>query len=113
MLHDLENYYLKHPEPIQGCLLALKNIILCVNREITQRQQYQIPFFYYKGKKLCFLWVNKKKLLLGFVVDKTILPVVTGVKRKDEMETIEIYPREDLPVQIIQDKILQLIKLYD
>jgi len=113
MSHELDNYYLKHPEPMQGCLLALKNIILSVSSEITQKQKYQIPFFFYKGKQLCFLWVNKKKLLLGFIVDKTIYPVVNGVKRKDEMETIEIKPMEDLPVQIIQEKLFQVMKLYE
>jgi hypothetical protein len=57
--------------------------------------------------------LNKKKLLLGFIVDKTIYPFVTGVKRKDDMGTIEIDPTQDLPVQIIHEKLLQLIKLYE
>jgi hypothetical protein len=35
MSQELENYYLKHPEPIQGCLLALKSIIMNFNSEIT------------------------------------------------------------------------------
>jgi len=37
MNRELENYYLKQPEPIQGCLLALKSIILPVDKRITHR----------------------------------------------------------------------------
>jgi len=34
MNRELENYYLKQPEPIRGCLLALKSIILSIDKEI-------------------------------------------------------------------------------
>ncbi len=113
MSQELENYYLKHPEPIQGCLLALRNLILRIDDQITHERKFQIPFFYYKGKKLCFLWVNKKKLLIGFIVDKSIYPVVPGVKRNDDMETLQIDPNADLPVKIVLEKLLQLMKLYE
>ncbi|HZK96250.1 MAG TPA: hypothetical protein VFC67_18770 [Prolixibacteraceae bacterium] len=113
MSQELENYYLRQPEPIQGCLLALKNVILGVDNQISHERKYQIPFFYFKGKKLCFLWVNKKKLLMGFIVDKNIYPVVAGIKRKDDFETMQIDPNADLPVKIILEKLLQRMKLYE
>ena len=113
MSQELENYYLRQPEPFQGCLLALKSIILNVDSRITHERKYQIPFFYYKGKKLCFLWVNKKKLLLGFIIDKTIYPVVTGIKRKDDFETLQIDPNADLPVETIITNLRLRMKLYE
>ena len=113
MSQELENYYLKQPEPIQGCLLALKSLILSMDGQITHERKYQIPFFYYKGKKLCFLWVNKKKLLIGFIIDKAIYPVIVGTKRKDEYETMQIDPNADLLVEIIFDNLLRRIKLYE
>jgi len=113
MSQELENYYLRQPEPIQGCLLALRNVILGVDKQITQERKYQIPFFYFKGKKLCFLWVNKKKLLMGFIVDKNIYPVVAGVKRKDDFETLQIDPNLDLPVETIIANLRLRMKLYE
>jgi len=113
MSQELENYYLRHPEPIQGCLLALRDLILHVDDRITHERKYQIPFFYYKGKKLCFLWVNKKKLLLGFIIDKTIYPVIAGVKRKDDFETLQIDPNLDLPVETIIANLRLRMKLYE
>jgi hypothetical protein len=108
-----DNYYLKHSEPIQGCLFALKRLILGADKRISETRKYQVPFFYYKEKKLCFLWVNRKKLMLGFVTDKSIFPVVGGSKRKDEMEMIQIDPNSDLPVEMILKRIEVLIILYE
>ena len=112
MNKELENYYLKQPEPIQGCLLALKSIILSVNKDISHRRAYQIPFFYYKEKKLAFLWVNRKRLLFGIVTDKSMLVFPEGVRRKDNYETIIIDPNEDIPLEEIVSLIQRQIKLY-
>ena len=60
-----------------------------------------------------FLWMSKKKLMLGFVTDKKIHPVVPGVKRKDEMEMISLDPSQDLPVEMIRERIQKLVNLYD
>jgi len=113
MTAELENYYLKQPEPLQGCLLALKHFILNADSRISETRKYQVPFFYFKGKKLCFLWVNRTKLIFGFVKDKSILPVVEGIRRKDEMEMIQIDPNKDLPVEMITDHLKQLMNLYE
>jgi hypothetical protein len=112
MITALENYYLKQPEPIQGCLLALKDIILGLNTHITHQRKYQIPFFYYKDKKLCFLWIKGKKLLLGFVEDKSIYPKVADIKRENRIEMIQINPNEDIPVELILQTLRERIRLY-
>ncbi|HXU26605.1 MAG TPA: DUF1801 domain-containing protein [Bacteroidia bacterium] len=110
---QLNNYYLKQPEPIQSCLLALKDIILRHDKNITHQRKFQIPFFYYKDKKLCYLWVNKKKLLFGIVEDKNIYPKKDGIKRKDKMESIQIDPNADIPLDIILGLLKEKIKLYN
>lgn len=113
MIAELENYYLKQPEPIQGCLLALRRIILAADNHITEVRKYQVPFFYYKDKGLSFLWVNRKKLLLGFVTDKAVLPPTPGLKRKDSYEMIQIDPNQDIPLQMIRKHLKLQMKMYD
>ncbi|MHA4811316.1 hypothetical protein ACX0G9_24660 [Flavitalea flava] len=113
MNRELESYYLKQPEPVQGCLLALKSIILSTKLEISHRRAYQIPFFYYKEKKLAFLWVNRKRLLFGIVTDSSMLELREGARRKNKYETIAIDPNEDIPVKEITKLLLRQIKLYD
>lgn len=109
----LDDYYLKFPEPYQGCLLSLKHIILNVDAQITHERKYQIPFFYYKGKKLAFLWMNRKKLMLGFVTDKSIVPSLEGMKAKDQFEMTQIDPGADLPKALIAVKLRQQIAKYE
>jgi len=108
----LEDYYLRHPEFFQRCLLALKHVILNLDERITHVRKYQIPFFCFEGKKLAFLWVNQKKLMLGFVIDKSLNHSKVGVKQKDRLEMIQIDPNVDLPVEMIAAKLKQ-IRMYE
>ena len=112
MTIPLEDYYLRFPEPYQGCLLALKLIILSVDEHIIHERKFQIPNFSYKGKKLGFLWMNRKKLIVGFITDKSILPSVEGRRKKDQLEMIQIDPNADLPKEMIIAKLQEIILLY-
>jgi len=109
----LESYYLSKPEPYQSCLLALKDFILRANPGICHERKFQIPFFTYKGKKLGYLWLNGKKLMLGFCLDKSLQEVPEGIKPKDKYESIQIDPNTDLPVDIILQKLVYYLALID
>jgi len=113
MNRELENYYLKQPEPIQGCLLALRSIILSVDKRISHRRAYQIPVFYYEDKKLAFLWVNRKKLLFGIITDKSLMEPAEGARRKNKYEMIEVDPEQDIPEGDIKKKLRRQMKIYD
>jgi hypothetical protein len=109
----LESYYLSKPEPYQSCLLALKDFILQANPGICHERKFQIPFFMYKGKKLGYLWLDKKKLKLGFCLDKSLQQPTTGTKSKDQYESMVIDPNTDLPVDIILEKLNYYVDLID
>ncbi|MES2809614.1 MAG: DUF1801 domain-containing protein [Bacteroidota bacterium] len=98
-MKTLELYYMSKPEPYRSCLLALRDIILSQNAGICHERKFQIPFFTYKGKKLGYLWLNGKKLMVGFCTDKTLLPAIGNVKPKDRYESVSIDPNIDLPVE--------------
>ena len=109
----LEYYYLSKPEPYQSCLLALRDIILNINPNIQHEHKFQIPFFTYKGKKLGYLWLNRKKLMLGFCLDKSLQPLIPGVQSKDKYESIEVNPNEDIPVDSVRQKLAYYIAIID
>lgn len=113
MNNQLEEYYLRRPEPFQGCLLALKQIILNLDERITLERKYQIPFFCFQGKKLAFLWMNRKKLMLGIVTDKHVYLPMDGMKQKDRLEMVQIDPNADLPVEMIVAKLKEQIRMYE
>lgn len=105
MITLLESYYLSKPEPYQSCLLALRDIILSTDPNICHERKFQIPFFTYKNKKLGYLWLNRKKLMLGFCMDKSLQNPIAGIKPKDKYESFEINPNADLPVDMILQKL--------
>ncbi len=105
----LESYYLSKSEPFQSCLLALRHLILSTDPIITTERKFQIPFFMYKSKKLGYLWLNGRKLMIGFCLDKSVQEVVPGVKSKDIYESFRIDPIADLPVELIREKIRFLL----
>ena len=106
-LTALDHYYAKQEPYTRECLLALKRIIMSIDPEIATVRKYQIPFFCYKSFNLAFLWVHRKKVLVGLVEDKK----TTG-QRKDKVTTIEINPMEDIPVLAIKHNIESLYDKY-
>ncbi len=112
-LNPLEHYYDKQNKETKACLLALKSIIMSVDPQILHFKKYQIPFFIYKNFSISFLWVNKKKILLGFVVDKKAMPQENTKRPKDRISTLEINPLEDIPIERIKNKLRDLIECYE
>src|ERR1700749_2185519 len=113
MLTQLETYYITKPEPYQSCLLALKDIILGAHPGICHERKFQIPFFTYKGKKLGYLWLNGRKLILGFCMDKSWVKAVAEGKPKDKCESFRIVPNEALPIDMIAEKLNNYLSRID
>ena len=108
MTSDLDNFYLKHKESARGCLLVLRDIILKHNNEITAEWKYKLPFFYFKGKMLCYLWIHKKykNPYIGFVDGNLIAHADLLQEKRARMKILLIDQNEDLPV----DKINAILK---
>lgn len=109
----LDYYYEKQNETTKACLLALKAIILSVNENIVHTRKYQIPFFRYKDFNLGFLWVHRRRIIVGFVEDKKTFSDAFSKHRKDNVLTLEVNPMDDIAMDIIQDKIKILINKYN
>jgi hypothetical protein len=112
-LMDLASYYEKQDATTRECLFALKAIILTIDANIVHKRKYQIPFFSYKDFNLGFLWVCRKKILVGFVVDRKTFSQCTAGRTKDYVTTMEINPKEDIPIIEIQRKFKEQIRKYD
>lgn len=59
-MKQLDDFYQNQEEPIKGTFLALRDIILKQDKDITHVLKYGMPFFCYKGKMFCYLWIHKK-----------------------------------------------------
>jgi hypothetical protein len=114
MITEHDNYYLKQEEPNRSCLLALKDIILSLDSEITPEWKYGLPFFYYKKKMFCYFWKDKKTqepyvgICRGNEIDHPLLE--TGNRKR--MKILRINCNEDLDLKSIQEIFTQAISLY-
>lgn len=101
---NADNYFLSQPEPTQSCLLSLRNLILAQHKAITPEWKYGMPFFYYKGKMLCYLWTNKKtgQPYIGFADGNKMDFKELIQEKRSRMKIFMIDAENDLPVKTIK-----------
>lgn len=114
MENSLDHFYLQKEEPIKSCLLALREIIISQDKEITSTWKYGMPFFCYKGKMFCYLWVNKKNLqpYMGMVEGKRLDHPDLIIEKRARMKIMTFDPNKDLPIKTIKMILKQAINLY-
>lgn len=114
MSTPLDNFYLQQSEPTRSCLLALREIILKQDTEITAAWKYGMPFFCYKGKMFCYLWVHKKlgQPYIGIVEGKRLDHPGLIIEKRSRMKIMLFDATEDLPIETIEAILKQAIDLY-
>ena len=114
MLRDIDNFYLRQEEPAKSCLLALREIILQQDDNITAAWKYGMPFFCYKRKMFCYLWINKKngQPYLGMVEGKHLQHPELLIENRSRMKIMLFDPAKNLPVKKINAILQQAVNLY-
>jgi hypothetical protein len=113
-MEALTNFYLKQDEPIKGCLLTLREIILKHDKAITNELKYGMPFFCYKGKMFCYLWIHKKEKqpYIGFVEGKHLTHPQLIQEKRSRMKIMLLDANKDLPIKTIDKLLKQALTLY-
>ncbi|HUM48046.1 MAG TPA: DUF1801 domain-containing protein [Chitinophagales bacterium] len=114
MTSDPDNFYLEKDEPARSCLLALREIILLHDPEITTAWKYKMPFFCYHDKMFCYLWVHKKLHLpyLGIVEGRKINHPKLLAEKRSRMKILLIDPAKDIPVKTISVILKEALRFY-
>jgi hypothetical protein len=115
MLRPADNYFEQQKEPVKSCLLALRQLILSYNINITEEWKYGMPFYCYKGKMCCYLWVHKKfsKPYLGIVAGSKIHDPGLLQEKRARMKILLVDAEKDLPVKQIKGILRQVVVFYD
>jgi hypothetical protein len=110
----IDDFYFKQAEPIKSTLLALKSIILSQDKEITNEWKYGMPFFCYRGKMFCYLWVHKKleQPYIGLVEGKHFDQSFLIQEKRSRMKIMLLDQTKDLPVERIASVLKQALNLY-
>ena len=103
ILRDIDNYYLQKEEPIKSCLMALREYILNYDSKMTVAWKYKMPFFCFKEKMFCYLWIDKKthQPYIGIVEGGKINHPKLIQGNRSRMKILMIDPNEDLPIATI------------
>lgn len=114
MINEFHNFYLNKEEPTKSCLLALRNIILNQDTNISETQKYGMPCFCYNKKMFCYLWTEKK-------TNEPYILMVEGnhldhpkLEKGDRsrMKILRVNPNEDLPLKTIETILQKALDLY-
>jgi len=113
-MKQLDDFYFKQEEPTKGMFLALKEIILKEDQDITNVLKYGMPFFCYKGKMFCYLWTHKKfkQPYLAIVEGKHFDESFLIQENRSRMKIMLLNPDEDLPLEQIEMVIRKALNLY-
>lgn len=115
MASEADIYYLRLDEPVKSCLLALRDVILSASSDMTAVWRYGMPFFYYRKKMFCYLWVHKKHKLpyLGMVEGRRLHHDCLISEKRSRMKIMLIDPGKDLPLRTIKKILRDAMSLYD
>ena len=114
MIEQIHTYYLNKEEPNKSCLLALREIILRQDINITETQKWGMPCFCYQKKMFCYLWTDKK-------TDEPYMLMVEGKYldhskleegNRSRMKIFRVNPNKDLPIKTIESILQKALELY-
>jgi hypothetical protein len=110
----LDNFYLQLEEPNKSTLIALREIILQQDIEVTNAWKYGMPFFCYKGKMFCYLWVHKKykQPYIGIVEGNRFDEAYLIQEARSRMKIMLIDSNKDLPLKKIENVLRKALSFY-
>lgn len=114
MLTELETFFRIKPEPQQSCLYFLRSRIINFDSDIRETYKWKLPFYTYKGKMFCYLWIDKKSdypyvcFTKGGEMNHPDL--IQGDRKK--MKAFYINPYEDINIETLDELLSYALSYY-
>ncbi|SKC20748.1 DUF1801 domain-containing protein [Dyadobacter psychrophilus] len=105
MIRAIDDFFYSKSEPVNGCLNALRAFILKFSPDINEVWRYSMPFYNNHGKRVCYIWINKKTgwPYLGIVQGNLVNHPDLIAENRSKMKILPIDPCIDLPVNTITE----------
>ncbi len=115
MLREIDKFFLQKDEPVKGTLLFLREFILNYHKDITEAWKYNMPFYFYKGERFCYLWVNKKtqQPYIGFTDGKKLAHPKLVAEKRSRMKIMTVEAGQDIEVSTIDEIFKMALGVYN
>ncbi len=115
MLRPIDQWYANQPGTARTTLEFLRGHILQLNPHISEAWKYGMPFFCFRGKMCCYLWIHKKERLpyIGFVEGNRLHDPALKQEKRARMKILLIDPDKDLPMKKIDQLLHEMLALYE
>lgn len=109
-----DKFFLDKKEPVRSGLLALREIILAADPNISETTKYGMPCFCYGKKAMCYLWTDKKtgEPYMLMVEGKALSHPRLETGERARMKILRMDPSKDLPIRVIKSILKQAVELY-
>jgi hypothetical protein len=114
MLESLNTFYLNTTEPNRSCLLALRQIMLEQDANISETIKYGMPCFCYHNKMFAYLWMDKKtnEPYILMVEGKFLEHEKLEAGNRSRMKILRVNPHTDIPMDTIKCILQAALDLY-
>lgn len=114
MLNYIDNYFFSLPEPEQSCLLYVRSFILGFSKDITEEWKFNTPFYYYKGKWLCYISYGKKNksIYIGFIKGHLMQHAKLVSEGRKQIKVFHLNANDDIDVKSLKAIMTKVLKLY-
>jgi len=114
MLRPIDNWFLQKDEPVKSCLQFLREYILKQDPGITEAWQYGMPFYCYKGKRFCYLWMHKRygQPYIGIVDGNKVDHPDLLVEKRARMKIFLVDAGKNIPLKKINGLLKEVLALY-
>lgn len=113
-MSSVTTFFEKQEEPNRSVFLFLKEFILNSHESIELLYKWKLPYFYFKGKPLCYLWKNKKtnEPYVSFAKGSLLEHPALIKENRKVFKILPINPNQDIDTHLLQEVLEMAIKLY-
>lgn len=113
-MSPLEEYYHYKEEPLKSCMQAAREFILSLDAGLSEDWKYRMPFFMYKKRMFCYLWIDKKTLqpYVGIVEGRQLEHPLLIQAERARMKIFMLDVEKKVPEKVLGPILRKALKLY-
>ncbi len=111
---DAGTFFKQLHEPVKTCMLSLREMILMQDMQVRETFKYGMPFYCYKKKMFCYLWMHhvSRKPYIGILNGDRVQHPLLLTENRAKIKIMLFDAYRALPAETVQNILKQAIDLY-